>query len=58
MSRAKTLATRFIVEERGLETVEWAIITSLIVAGTIAILAAIGLWVAEQYETVQDELGA
>ena len=32
-------------DEKGLETVEYAIILGLIVAGTIGIIAAIGVWV-------------
>ena len=32
-------------EERGLETVEYAIIAGLIVVGVIATVAAIGTWV-------------
>ena len=49
---------RFIREEEGLETVEYAIITGLIVAGTIGIIAAIGQWVHDTFEDVQNEIGA
>ena len=39
------LVKRFIKDERGLETVEYAIIAGLIVVGTIATIATIGGWV-------------
>jgi prepilin peptidase CpaA len=40
---------RFLAEEKGLETVEYAIIVGLIVAGLVAIIAAIGTWVKAQF---------
>ncbi len=46
------------VTEEGLETVEYAIITGLILAGTIGVIAAIGVWVLAQFQTVQGALGA
>ncbi len=46
------------ITEEGLETVEYAIITGLIVAGTIGVIAAIGLWVLAQFQAVQGVLGA
>ena len=49
---------RFIKDERGLETVEYAIILGLIVVGTIAIVASIGTWVHDQFQTVDTELAA
>lgn len=49
---------RFWNDEQGLETVEYAIITGLIVAGVIATIAAIGLWVKGQFDTLQTEVGA
>ena len=33
---------RFLKDERGLETVEWAVIAALIVAGLIAIITGLG----------------
>ncbi len=35
---------RFVRNDEGLETVEYAIITGLIVAATIVVIAAIGVW--------------
>ena len=49
---------RFIVEEEGLETVEYAIIVGLIVAGLVAIIGAIGTWVHGRFNTLKTDLGA
>jgi pilus assembly protein Flp/PilA len=47
---------RLISDERGLETVEYAIITGLIVVGLIASITAIGTWVKTQFTTLEGEL--
>jgi Flp pilus assembly pilin Flp len=52
------LLKRFIREEKGLETVEYAIIVGLIVAGLVAVIAAIGAWVNTQFTTLQTDLEA
>ena len=49
---------RFVNDERGLETVEYAIILGLIVAGTIAIIVAIGAWVKNAFSAAQNEMKA
>lgn len=49
---------RFWNDESGLETVEYAIILGLVVAGTIGLVTAIGAWVNGQFQSVADELGA
>ncbi len=49
---------QFVREEAGLETVEYAIITGLIVAGTIALITAIGTWVHNQFNNLKSELNA
>jgi Flp pilus assembly pilin Flp len=54
----KGLIRRFMKDERGLETVEYAIILGLIVAGTIALISALGIWVRGQFEQVNGEVGA
>ena len=46
----------FLRDERGLETVEYAIITGLIVAGTITAIIAIGGWVETQFTETQTTL--
>ena len=58
LQRAKRIMRRFVKNESGLETVEYAIITGLIVAATIAVIAAIGAWVLTTFQTVQTALGA
>ena len=47
--KAKEIVKRFVKDERGLETVEYAIIAGLIVVGTIAVIASIGTWVLAQF---------
>jgi len=47
---------RFITDERGLETVEYAIIAGLIVAGAIASIGAIGLYVRARFEQLEATL--
>ena len=46
----------FLKEEDGLETVEYAIILGLIVAGTIGIVNWMGGWVHDSFETAQTEM--
>lgn len=48
---------RFVKDERGLETVEYAIILGIIVAGTIALIISIGTWVTGAFTRVDTELG-
>jgi pilus assembly protein Flp/PilA len=49
---------RFLSDDKGLETVEYAIIAGLIVSGLVAIIVAIGGWVKTQFTTLQTQLGA
>lgn len=56
MSRIAKHLKGFMCDDRGLETVEYAIITGLIVAGTIAAIAAIGVWVNTQFSILQGTL--
>ena len=58
MKKFLSVARRFVKREEGLETVEYAIITGLIVAATIGVIAAIGAWVLATFETVQTAVGA
>lgn len=57
-SKVKQAVKRFVACKAGLETVEYAIITGLVVAATIGVIAAIGAWVLTQFQTVQSSLGA
>ena len=50
------IAKRFVKDERGLETVEYAIIAGLIVVGTIATIAVIGTWVNLKFTELKDGL--
>ena len=52
------LIKRFLRDERGLETVEYAIMAGLIVSGLVAIVASIGNWVKSRFQALQAELGA
>ena len=47
---------RFVKDERGLETVEYAIILGLIVVGTIALIVWLGGWVHGRFEQTQTEI--
>jgi len=49
---------RFVKDEEGLETVEYAIITGLIVAATITAIGILGAWVNTQFNTVNTTVGA
>ncbi len=55
-TKVRRIVKRFVADESGLETVEYAIITGLIVAGTITVIAAIGLWVKAQFDLLEGEL--
>ncbi|MHC4982322.1 MAG: Flp family type IVb pilin [Planctomycetota bacterium] len=58
MSRIARVLRKFVAGEKGLETVEYAIISGLIVAGSIVAITAIGVWVASQFGFLQTTLGA
>ena len=45
-------------EERGLETVEYAIVAGFIVIGVITAVAAIGVWLAGSWTSFKTALGA
>lgn len=51
------IAKRFVKDERGLETVEYAIIAGLIVVGTIVTIASIGTWVSAKFSQLLAVLG-
>ena len=48
----KNLIKRFVKDEAGLETVEYAIIAGLIVVATIVTIGLIGDWVAAQFQAL------
>jgi len=45
---------RLITDERGLETVEYAIITGLIVIGVIGFISTIGDYVHDQFQSLAE----
>jgi Flp pilus assembly pilin Flp len=49
---------RLAAEDRGLETVEYAIISGLIVAGTLTAITAIAAWIQGRVGTLKTNLGA
>ncbi|MBL7215007.1 MAG: Flp family type IVb pilin [Phycisphaerae bacterium] len=51
----KTLVN-FLKDEKGLETVEYAIIAGLIVVGIVTFIASIGDWVAAQFGSLDTDL--
>ncbi len=55
-TKIRRIVKRFVADESGLETVEYAIITGLIVAGTITVIAAIGAWVLGVFTDLEADL--
>ena len=49
---------RFLADDRGLETVEYAIITGMIVTGLIAVVVAIGTWIKGNFDSLKTNVGA
>jgi Flp pilus assembly pilin Flp len=45
-------------DERGLETVEYAIIAGMIVAGLVAVTVAIGVWTKKKFDALKTQVGA
>ncbi len=56
MRRIMKTVRAFWADEVGLETVEYAIITGMIVSGTIASVTFIGGWVSDQFGNMADTL--
>ena len=52
----KALVKKFVKDERGLETVEYAIIAGLIVVGSIVTIAAIGGYVLTKFQALESAL--
>jgi Flp pilus assembly pilin Flp len=49
---------RFLRTDEGLESVEYAIIAGLMVAGLVAVITAVGQWVHTTWTTFQGAMGA
>ena len=43
----------FLNDERGMETVEWAVLTALVIGGVLLIIAGLGSNVAGKFSTLQ-----
>ena len=54
----KTILKRCFDDEKGLETVEYAIIAGLIVVGVIATVASIGVWVNTKFNDLLTALSS
>ena len=48
----RTALKRFLNDEKGLETIEYAIISGLITVGAIATIASVGAWVNTRFNQV------
>jgi Flp pilus assembly pilin Flp len=48
------IAKRFGRDDRGLETVEWAILAALIVAGLVAVISGLGNNVINKFTTLKN----
>ena len=58
MSSPRAQLIRFLADDRGLETAEYAIIAGLIVAGLLAATLAIGTWVKRRLHGMKTGVGA
>ncbi len=56
MRKVKNLIQRFVRDERGLETVEYAVIAGLITVAAIATIAAVGLLVNDKFGELEEKL--
>jgi Flp pilus assembly pilin Flp len=55
--KMKKLLKKFVKDERGMETVEWAVMAGLILVGLIAIVSVLGQHVATVFGLLRDEVG-
>lgn len=52
----KALLKKFVNDERGLETVEWAVIAALIVTGLVGVITTLGTKVSAEFTALSAEL--
>jgi len=52
----EAVVKRFLSDERGTETVEWAIMIGIIAVAAIGFILAIGNWVKGKFETLSTEV--
>ena len=58
LTTSTKIARRLWRDDRGLESVEYAILIGLVVVGALAAMAAIGAWVLSVFQDAQAALGA
>ncbi|TKJ37313.1 MAG: Flp family type IVb pilin [Planctomycetes bacterium B3_Pla] len=56
MKKVTKMLKRFVRDEQGLETVEYAIILGLIVVGTIGAIMTLGGWVLDQFQGINTDI--
>ena len=56
MKNMKKLLKRFLKDEQGLETVEYAMIAGIIVVGTLITVVSIGTWVNGRFTSLDNDL--
>ena len=49
-----SMVKRFVRDERGMETVEWAVVAALIIAGLVTVIAGIGTNVNTKFNALQN----
>lgn len=54
----RSVVKKFLKDERGLETIEYAIIAGLIVVGSVATIVSIGNWVQNKFVALEEGLAA
>ena len=52
--RIGQLIARFVRDERGMETVEWAVLAALIVAGLVTVIGTLGTNVLNKFTTLKN----
>jgi Flp pilus assembly pilin Flp len=52
----KNMLKRFVKDESGTETVEWAIMIGLIAVAAIALIIAIGQWVVTKFSQLNEAM--
>jgi Flp pilus assembly pilin Flp len=56
--KMKNMLKRFVRDESGTETVEWAIMIGLIAVAAIALIVAVGAWVVTKFSQLNTALAS
>lgn len=56
MNSMSTSVSSFLADERGTETVEWALMAGLLVGGLLLTIASVGLWIKDAFEDLKEGL--